>query len=364
MGVPSVPAWILFWSTASMMNCIIDDNSFYYNIGVVRKRFILYNFYFLPPLGKESLLMGTGKNSQKPDVTVVTATYNRSEILIYSLKSLQSSDYQDWECLVVGDGCTDNTAEVVASLKDPRFRFINLPENFGEQSVPNNHGTGLARGRYIAYLNHDDLWFPNHLSSCIQRLKETGADLVFSIGAILPPDGRVLIRCISSTGKYEPYIIVPASLWVFKREMLQEVGPWRSHKQTRNTPSQDWLWRAWKKKKRIILVPQLTALLPQTSSRKDCYVKRDPGENKKNFHSILADPRFRERILLRALIQSKGEESSISFIQGVKKTIKALFYKIFLALRLPPGTFLNLVRYGWRGGFINYLRKKRGLDRR
>jgi GT2 family glycosyltransferase len=53
----------------------------------------------------------------------------------------------DWELIVVGDACTDDTADVVATFPDPRIRFVNLPENVGEQSGPNNEGVRLGHGR-------------------------------------------------------------------------------------------------------------------------------------------------------------------------------------------------------------------------
>ncbi len=75
-----------------------------------------------------------------PLISVITATYNRSNSLFYSLSLLIKQDFKDWECIIVGDACTDDTEEVVASFNEKRFRFINMKENFGEQSGPNNHG--------------------------------------------------------------------------------------------------------------------------------------------------------------------------------------------------------------------------------
>ena len=98
-----------------------------------------------------------------PLVSIITATHNRSNVLAYTLESVQRSTVADWEHLVIGDACTDDTALVTAGLGDARVRFHNLAENFGEQSGPNNAGFALSRGSYIAYLNHDDLWFPDHL---------------------------------------------------------------------------------------------------------------------------------------------------------------------------------------------------------
>src|SRR5690606_24951720 len=97
----------------------------------------------------------------RPLVSVVMATYNRSNIIVYAIESLRANTLQDWELIVVGDCCTDDTETVVSAFGDQRIRFINLPENCGEQSGPNNFGVGLARGKYLAFLNHDDMWFPH-----------------------------------------------------------------------------------------------------------------------------------------------------------------------------------------------------------
>ena len=63
--------------------------------------------------------------------------------------------YSDWELLVVGDSCTDDTEEVVAQFGDARIHYRNLQENCGDQSGPNNAALRMATGRYLAYLNHD-----------------------------------------------------------------------------------------------------------------------------------------------------------------------------------------------------------------
>ena len=103
-----------------------------------------------------------------PTVSVIIAAYNRSNVLRYALRSALAQDFSDFEVLVIGDACTDDTEEVVASFADPRVSYLNLPLNFGEQSGPNNVGIARAQGRYIAFLNHDDFWFPDHLSAAVQ----------------------------------------------------------------------------------------------------------------------------------------------------------------------------------------------------
>ena len=82
----------------------------------------------------------SARPSDAPLVSIITATYNRSNVLAYTLRSALRSTVADWEHLVIGDACTDDTALVVAGLGDARVRFHNLAENFGEQSGPNNAG--------------------------------------------------------------------------------------------------------------------------------------------------------------------------------------------------------------------------------
>src|SRR3954449_1280859 len=110
-----------------------------------------------------SLMRGTLTSMGSPAVSIVVATYNRSNVLELAIASARAQTFTDWEMHVVGDACTDDSEQVVASFADPRIHWTNLPVNHGDQSGPNNHGVERSRGRYVAFLNQDDLWFPDHL---------------------------------------------------------------------------------------------------------------------------------------------------------------------------------------------------------
>src|SRR4051812_46760682 len=118
-----------------------------------------------------SLMRGTLTSMGSPAVSIVVATYNRSNVLELAIGSAVAQTFTDWEMHVVGDACTDDSERVISSFGDPRIRWTNLPVNHGDQSGPNNHGVRLARGRYIAFLNQDDLWFPDHLERSIAALE-------------------------------------------------------------------------------------------------------------------------------------------------------------------------------------------------
>src|SRR3954454_8989205 len=118
---------------------------------------------------------GAWQGSSVPRVTVIIATYNWSSVLPYSIGSVLRQTFTDFELLVVGDGCTDDSEQVVASIDDPRVRWINLPENTRHQSGPNNEGLRQARGELIAYLGHDDLWLPHHLAAHVAAIDASAA---------------------------------------------------------------------------------------------------------------------------------------------------------------------------------------------
>jgi glycosyltransferase involved in cell wall biosynthesis len=127
-----------------------------------------------------------------PAVTVVVATYNSSATLAEALLSVSRQVYEDFEVLVVGDGCTDDSEEVVRRAGDPRFTWIGLPENSGGPAAPRNAALDRARGRAIAHLGHDDLWFPDHLAIAMAALDGGDADLVSTVGVALWPSGPPL----------------------------------------------------------------------------------------------------------------------------------------------------------------------------
>ena len=104
-------------------------------------------------------------------VSVIIPTYNTAHFLGEAIQSVLDQTYQDFEIIVSDDGSTDNTEEVVRSFGNERIRYIKLKENSGGSSVPRNTGLRAARGKYIAFLDSDDVWLHNKLELEVEFLK-------------------------------------------------------------------------------------------------------------------------------------------------------------------------------------------------
>ncbi len=98
-------------------------------------------------------------------VSVVIPMYNSAAFIEKTLRCVLAQDFQDFEVVVVNDGSTDGSSDVVRAIGDPRIRVIDKP-NTGVSDT-RNVGNAAARGEYIASLDSDDYWYPDHLSEAM-----------------------------------------------------------------------------------------------------------------------------------------------------------------------------------------------------
>ena len=119
-----------------------------------------------------------------PPVSIVVPTFNRAGLIVSTLDSVEAQSFADWECIVVDDGSTDGTADVVKPFlaRDPRFRYV-AQANAGA-SAARNHGIALARGRYVAFLDSDDHFAPDKLEWQVAAL-EADEEAVLAYGDAL-----------------------------------------------------------------------------------------------------------------------------------------------------------------------------------
>jgi glycosyltransferase involved in cell wall biosynthesis len=126
----------------------------------------------------------------KPLVTVAVATYNRAQLLTERcIPSVLGQTYDNLELIVVGDGCTDETEEAMAEIRDPRLTFVNLPERGTYPADPirrwmvagtaaMNKAMSMARGDFVTHLD-DDEYMPDRLEKLVEFAIDNRSDFVW-----------------------------------------------------------------------------------------------------------------------------------------------------------------------------------------
>ena len=105
--------------------------------------------------------------------------YNSERYVAKAIRSVLSQTHTNLELIVIDDGSTDLSREIVSEFLDPRLRLITLAHN-GGVAAARNRGIDVAKGRFLAFCDSDDFWFPNKLTVQVKLLKDTGAPLSHS----------------------------------------------------------------------------------------------------------------------------------------------------------------------------------------
>lgn len=130
-------------------------------------------------------------------VSIITPAYRAAEFVAETIRSVQQQDHSNWEMLVVDDRSPDDTCARVeaCAADDPRVRLIRQSVNAGPAAA-RNAALSVARGRYIAFLDSDDLWLPGKLSRQLRFMEERSAALSFTEFRRISQDGSQLGRRI------------------------------------------------------------------------------------------------------------------------------------------------------------------------
>jgi teichuronic acid biosynthesis glycosyltransferase TuaG len=114
-------------------------------------------------------------------VSIITPLYNSSKFIEECIASVLSQTYQNWEMIMVDDKSTDDTIEVVRKITngDVRFTLIELEENIGS-GLARNKAIAAAKGRYIAFLDSDDMWLPNKLKTQIEFMNSNNLAFTYT----------------------------------------------------------------------------------------------------------------------------------------------------------------------------------------
>ena len=167
-----------------------------------------------------------------PKVSVIIPTYNRARLIKQAVQSVLEQSCQDFEIIVVDDGSSDNTNQVIHDLGKSEKIVYHYQENQG-RSKARNYALQIASGQYITFLNSDDIYLPNKLQIQVEYLNSRpDIGMVYSSAACEDEFGNVLAfqylaraqgHIYEQIAFYVPVTIILPTVMV-RREIIQEVG--------------------------------------------------------------------------------------------------------------------------------------------
>jgi teichuronic acid biosynthesis glycosyltransferase TuaG len=135
-------------------------------------------------------------------VSIITPTYNSEKFISDAIQSVQKQSYLDWEMIIVDDCSKDKTVEIIQNFMedDHRIHLIHLDKNSGA-GIARNTALTEANGRYIAFLDSDDIWKPQKLSKQIELMQKHNLPFTFSYYDLMNEKGDLLKKCIEAPKK-------------------------------------------------------------------------------------------------------------------------------------------------------------------
>lgn len=167
---------------------------------------------------------------ESPKVSIVTPTFNRAEFIREAVESVLGQTMPDWELLIVDDGSTDTTREVLAPYQtDPRIHYLYQP-NQG-QSIARNNALAKARGDCVGFLDSDDLWCADKLERQLALFdKHPDVDIVHGDESMIDEQGQEISREIMRrySGRITPQLLADNSVSIttalVRRKCFDEMG--------------------------------------------------------------------------------------------------------------------------------------------
>jgi glycosyltransferase involved in cell wall biosynthesis len=132
--------------------------------------------------------------------SVVIPTYNRAGFIKKTVESVLAQSFEDFEVIVVDDGSSDDTSEIIATIKDTRVSYH--PKSNEERAVARNTGASMASGRYVTFFDSDDLLYEDHLNVALEMIDRHNEPEIFHLGYDIKDE---------SSGSKQPVNTLPAT---------------------------------------------------------------------------------------------------------------------------------------------------------
>ena len=138
----------------------------------------------------------------EPLVSIITPVYNAERFLSDTIKSVQNQTYKNWEILLIDDCSKDNSAQIIKEFQkyDNRIKYIKLKKNSGA-SVSRNEGIRNAKGRFIAFVDSDDIWKPEKLEIQIKYMLKENLGFTFTSYRYMKENGELTNKIAKAPSK-------------------------------------------------------------------------------------------------------------------------------------------------------------------
>lgn len=139
-------------------------------------------------------------------VSIITPVYNSEKFIRETIVSVLNQTYDNWEMILIDDCSTDNSESIIKEYtnKDNRFRYIKLKENSGVANA-RNIGIGEAKGRFIAFLDSDDVWYKNKLETQVNYMINNNISFCFSAYEVIDENSKIINQKITPSKQIISY---------------------------------------------------------------------------------------------------------------------------------------------------------------
>ena len=173
----------------------------------------------------------------QPGVSVTLCCFNSERYLRETLNSIVDQTYKNWELVVVNDGSSDSTADILQEYVDAGWPIVVHNQKNAGLAASRNKALELARGELIALIDHDDLWDPRKLELQVPLFSNPRVGLVYSNTVVIDHSGRELREFLPRSRMFRGEVLVPLFLGQFlacssavvRRTAIDEVGPFKTH---------------------------------------------------------------------------------------------------------------------------------------
>jgi len=284
--------------------------------------------------------------------TIVIPTYNRAKFIRNTIDSVLVQSYENFEVIVVDDGSTDNTGEIVRSIKDPRLSYYNKANE--ERAAARNFGARKAKGAFVNFLDSDDYVYPDHLAEARNFLLDLPDAKVFHLGYEIRDDKGKVLKKFEQQKPINDNIIFGNSLatnGVFVERQAFLENPFNEDR--RLSSLEDWeLWLRLAARFRFYDAKSITSVLvqhdlrsvmlqdiPRITEKVDAFcdiIARD-NMNQSKYGDLLKNASASARTYAALHIAMTGAGKGLSWRylrRGVSDSMSQMFSKRFIVIML------------------------------